>query len=914
MKEEVLERKADGNGDLTKGHKGLEFGRYFTREGISPYDTVEWEYRTAAITSESGEVIFEQKNVEVPKSWSMTATNIVASKYFHGKRGTPERESSVRQLVGRVASTITEWGSEGGYFAREQDAAIFHDELVHLLLNQMMAFNSPVWFNCGIELNPQCSACFINSVEDTMSSILELAKTEGMLFKWGSGTGSNLSSIRSSKEQLSGGGIASGPVSFMKGFDAFAGVIKSGGKTRRAAKMVILNAGHPDIVEFINSKANEEKKAWVLLDNGYDGGVDGEAYSSIFFQNANHSVRVTDEFMQAVLNDGNWTTHAIVTGEPVETYKARELMRMIAESAYICGDPGMQYDTTINRWHTSKNTAPINASNPCSEYMFLDDSACNLASLNLMKFSEKNGRFDIEAFRKAVDITITAQEIIVGFASYPTKKIEINSYDYRPLGLGYANLGALLMSQGIAYDSDYGRDYAAAISGIMTGEAYLQSAKISGELGPCAGFDVNSKPFLDVMRMHRDAVRRIRRNNVPGEMYDTAWQVWSDAVDLGVLHGYRNAQATVLAPTGTIGFMMDCDTTGIEPDLALVKYKKLVGGGTIKIVNNTVAQALRKLGYEDPQVKAIVDYVNEKGTIEGSPELKPDHLPVFDCAFKPANGTRSIHYMGHLKMMGAVQPFISGAISKTVNLPSSVTVEEIQQAYIEAWRLGLKAVAVYRDGSKRTQPLSTSASETKRGVVVESRPVRRHLPVERHSITHKFSVAGHEGYLTIGMYEDGTPGEIFIVMAKEGSTLSGVMDSFATTCSMALQYGVPLKVLVDKFSHTRFEPSGFTSNPQVPYAKSIMDYIFRYLASKFLPTEEARALGVQVEEPPLTNLTVSAPPRIAIAPAAAPPAKKGALVDIEDRDAPVCFECGSLMVRNGACYKCLNCGSTSGCS
>ncbi len=914
MKEEVLERKADGNGDLTKGHKGLEFGRYFTREGISPYDTVEWEYRTAAIISESGEVIFEQKNVEVPKSWSMTATNIVASKYFHGKRGTPERESSVRQLVGRVASTITEWGSEGGYFASEHIAAIFHDELVHLLLNQMMAFNSPVWFNCGIEANPQCSACFINSVEDTMSSILELAKTEGMLFKWGSGTGSNLSPIRSSKEQLSGGGIASGPVSFMKGFDAFAGVIKSGGKTRRAAKMVILNAGHPDIVEFINSKANEEKKAWVLLDNGYDGGVDGEAYSSIFFQNANHSVRVTDEFMQAVLNDGNWTTHAIVTGEPVETYKAPELMRRIAESAYICGDPGMQYDTTINRWHTSKNTAPINASNPCSEYMFLDDSACNLASLNLMKFSEKNGRFDIEAFRKAIDITITAQEIIVGFASYPTKKIEINSYDYRPLGLGYANLGALLMSQGIAYDSDYGRDYAAAISAIMTGEAYLQSAKISGELGPCAGFDVNSKPFLDVMRMHRDAVRRIKRNNVPGEMYDAAWQVWSDAVDLGVLHGYRNAQATVLAPTGTIGFMMDCDTTGIEPDLALVKYKKLVGGGTIKIVNNTVAQALGKLGYDDPQVKAIVDYVNEKGTIEGSPELKPDHLPVFDCAFKPANGTRSIHYMGHLKMMGAVQPFISGAISKTVNLPSSVTVEEIQQAYIEAWRLGLKAVAVYRDGSKRTQPLSTSASETKRGVVVESRPVRRHLPVERHSITHKFAVAGHEGYLTIGMYEDGTPGEIFIVMAKEGSTLSGVMDSFATTCSMALQYGVPLKVLVDKFSHTRFEPSGFTSNPQVPYAKSIMDYIFRYLASKFLPSEEAMALGVQVEEPPLTNLTVSAPPRIASAPAAAPPAKKGALVDIEDRDAPVCFECGSLMVRNGACYKCLNCGSTSGCS
>src|SRR6266566_4673998 len=860
MKEEVLETKTDGNGTLTKAPKGLEFRRYFTREGISPYDTVEWEYRTAAITSESGEVIFEQKNIEVPKSWSMTATNIVASKYFHGKKGSPERETSVRQLVGRVATTITGWGRQGGYFASEQDAAIFHDELVHLLLNQMMAFNSPVWFNCGIEAKPQCSACFINSVEDTMGSILDLAKTEGMLFKWGSGTGSNLSPIRSSKEQLSGGGTASGPVSFMKGFDAFAGVIKSGGKTRRAAKMVILNANHPDIVEFINSKANEEKKAWVLLDSGYAGGVDGEAYGSIFFQNANHSVRVNDEFMHAVINDSDWTTRSIVSGDAVDTYKARELMRMIADSAYICGDPGMQYDTTINRWHTSKDTAPINASNPCSEYMFLDDSACNLASLNLIKFAGKDVRFDIDAFRKAVDITITAQEIIVGFASYPTKKIEINSFDYRPLGLGYANLGALLMSHGIAYDSDYGRDYGAAITAMMTGEAYLQSARISGELGPCAGFDINRKPFLDVMRMHRESVKRINRDNIPVEMYDAAWNIWSDAVDLGVLHGYRNSQASVLAPTGTIGFMMGCGTTGIEPDLALVKYKKLVGGGTIKIVNNTVAQALGKLGYDDPQVKAIVDYVNEKGTIEGSPELKPDHLPVFDCAFKPANGTRSIHYMGHLKMMGAVQPFISGAISKTVNLPSSVTVEEIQQSYIEAWRLGLKAVAVYRDGSKRTQPLSTSASETKRGVVVESRPVRRHLPVERHSITHKFAVAGHEGYLTIGMYEDGTPGEIFIVMAKEGSTLSGVMDSFATTCSMALQYGVPLKVLVDKFSHTRFEPSGFTSNPQMPYAKSIMDYIFRYLASKFLPTDEARALGVQVDEPALTPLKVNTPP------------------------------------------------------
>jgi len=912
MKEDVLERAADANGTLTKTQKGLEFRRHFSREGISPYDSVEWEYRTAAITSESGEVIFEQKNVEVPKTWSMTATNIVASKYFHGRKGSPERETSVRQLIGRVATTITGWGRQGGYFASDQDAAIFHDELVHLLLNQMMAFNSPVWFNCGIEVKPQCSACFINAVDDTMGSILDLAKTEGMLFKWGSGTGSNLSPIRSSKEQLSGGGTASGPVSFMKGFDAFAGVIKSGGKTRRAAKMVILNAGHPDIVEFINSKANEEKKAWVLLDNGYGGGVDGEAYSSIFFQNANHSVRVTDEFMHAVMNDGDWSTRAVVTGDRVDTFKARDMMRMIAESAYICGDPGMQYDTTINRWHTSKNTAPINASNPCSEYMFLDDSACNLASLNLMKFADKDGRFEVAAFRKAVDVTITAQEIIVGFASYPTKKIELNSFDYRPLGLGYANLGALLMSQGIAYDSDYGRDYAAAITAMMTGEAYLQSARIAGELGSCAGFEINRKPFLDVMRMHRDSVKRINKTHIPGEMHDAAWSAWSDAVDLGVLHGYRNAQASVLAPTGTIGFMMDCDTTGIEPDLALVKYKKLVGGGTIKIVNNTVPPALRKLGYDDPSVKAIVDHVNDKGTIEGAPGLKPEHLPVFDCAFKPTNGARSIHYMGHLKMMGAVQPFISGAISKTVNLPSSVTVEEIEQAYIEGWRLGLKAVAVYRDGSKRTQPLSTSASDKEAaGAVPEPRPVRRHLPVERHSITHKFAVAGHEGYLTIGMYEDGTPGEIFIVMAKEGSTLSGVMDSFATTCSMALQYGVPLKVLVDKFSHTRFEPSGFTSNPQVPYAKSIMDYIFRYLASKFLPAEEAKALGVQIDQPALTPLKVQTPP---VATASTSALKKGALVDIEDRDAPVCYECGSLMVRNGACYKCLNCGSTSGCS
>ena len=940
LKEGELEAMAGDNGHVktdpgsrTARGTGLKFGRHFTTDGLSPYDTVEWERRTASIGSESGGVVFEQRDVEVPRNWSQTATNIVASKYFHGPQGTPQRETGVRQMIGRVATTMKEWGLEGGYFESPEDGEVFHDELVHLLLNQMVAFNSPVWFNCGVEERPQCSACFINSVDDTMSDILTLAKTEAMLFKWGSGTGSNLSPIRSSIEQLSGGGIASGPVSFMKGFDAFAGVIKSGGKTRRAAKMVILNTDHPDIVEFINSKAKEEKKAWVLLDNGYDGGVDGEAYSSIFFQNANHSVRATDEFMEAVVNDGEWTTHAVTTGVLVETHRASEMMRMIAESAFICGDPGMQYDSTINRWHTCKNTAPINASNPCSEYMFLDDSACNLASLNLMKFRKPDGSFDIESFRWAVAVTIAAQEIIVDNAGYPTDKIARNSHDYRPLGLGYANLGALLMSLGIPYDSDHGRDYAAAITAIMTGQAYLTSSKIAAELGPFAGYAQNKEPCLEVMRMHRDSVKGINRDNIPEALYESAWEAWSDAVDNGVRAGYRNAQATVLAPTGTIGFMMDCDTTGVEPDLALVKYKRLVGGGTIKIVNNTVPMALSRLGYDDPGVRAMVDHIDKTGTIEGAPALADQHLPVFDCAFKATNGKRSIHYKGHLKMMGAVQPFISGAISKTVNLPHEVTEEEIAQTYIEGWRLGLKAVAIYRDGSKRTQPMSTSEKETqaqsKASPAVGERPIRRHLPAERHAITHKFSVAGHEGYITVGMYEDGTPGEIFIVMAKEGSTLSGVMDSFATSCSMALQYGVPLQVLVDKFTHTRFEPSGYTNNSQVPYAKSIMDYIFKYLASRFLAPEEARAAGVHIDEAPMAPLILPGKAR-GPAPAARPelpspesgntetgtasPVRGRRLVDIEDRDAPVCFDCGSLMVRNGACYKCLNCGATSGCS
>ncbi len=934
MKEDVLRATAGGNGhveadarDRTASARGLEFRRYFTTEGLSPYDAVEWELRTASIGNESGGVVFEQKNVEVPRTWSQTATNIVASKYFHGLQGSSQRESSVRQLIGRVASTMKQWGLDGGYFADPADGDVFHDELAHLLVNQMVAFNSPVWFNCGVEEKPQCSACFINSVDDTMADILTLAKTEAMLFKWGSGTGSNLSPIRSSKEPLSGGGIASGPVSFMKGFDAFAGVIKSGGKTRRAAKMVILNVDHPDIVEFIDSKANEEKKAWVLLDNGYDGGIDGEAYSSIFFQNANHSVRVTDAFMEAVVDDSTWSTRAVTTDEPVETHSAREMMAKIAESAYICGDPGLQYDTTINRWHTCKETAPINASNPCSEYMFLDDSACNLASLNLMKFRMADGSFDVESFRRAVEVTITAQEIIVDNAGYPTDRIARNSHDYRPLGLGYANLGALLMSLGIPYDSDEGRDYAAAVTAVMTGQAYLTSSRIAGVVGAFPGYAKNERPCLDVMRMHRDAVQEIRRDNVPAKLHDAAWAVWSDAVESGERVGYRNAQASVLAPTGTIGFMMDCDTTGVEPDLALVKYKRLVGGGTIRIVNNTVPMALARLGYDDARVKEIVAHIDANGCIEGAPGLDDAHLPVFDCAFKASGGERSIHYMGHLKMMGAVQPFISGAISKTVNLPNDVTADEIAQTYLEGWRLGLKAVAVYRDGSKRTQPLSTAEKATESEAtgdspVASQRPVRRRLPAERYAITHKFGVAGHEGYLTVGMYADGTPGEIFIVMAKEGSTLSGVMDSFATTCSMALQYGVPLEVLVDKFTHSRFEPSGFTSNPQVPYAKSIMDYIFKYLASRFLTHEQARAAGVQIDEDPPAPLTPPrAQPTSPSAPAEAPQPlqpsgtpRDGAWVDIEDRDAPVCFDCGSLMVRNGACYRCMNCGATSGCS
>jgi len=974
---------------------GLSFRRLFTKPGVSPYDEVEWELRTAQITDAHGNVIFEQKEVEVPKDWSMTATNIVASKYLHGTLGTAERETGVRQLVARVAETIRSWGLAQGYFKTPEDGATFHDELVHILVRQYAAFNSPVWFNVGcdrIEPNsdgrnwhwnpqtqqvefgvtgyskPQCSACFINSVKDSLDSILTLAKTEGMLFKWGSGTGTNLSPLRSSTEGLSGGGTASGPLSFMKGFDAFAGVIKSGGKTRRAAKMVILNVDHPDIVDFVECKMKEEAKAHALVAMGYDGShPDSDAYSSIFFQNANNSVRVTDDFMYAVVRDTDFSTKSVRDGRVMQTYKAKELLNKISEATWHCGDPGMQYDTTVNRWHTSKNTARINASNPCSEYMFLDDSACNLASLNLLKFAP-NGTFNVEAYRHAVDVLITAQEIIVDNAGYPTEQIMRNSHDYRPLGLGYANLGALLMAAGLPYDSDAGRDYAACVTAIMCGEAYLQSSRIA-ELceplapateiakktlaetnlgsntmpgGACPGWYINREPFLDVIRMHRASVNSINKGNVPTTLYEASKTCWDEALAHGEKFGYRNSQVTVLAPTGTIGFMMDCDTTGIEPDLALVKYKKLVGGGMIKIVNNTVPTALFKLGYTHEQTDAIVSYVDATGTIEGAPHVKDDHLAVFDCSFKPAKGTRSIHYMGHLRMMAAAQPFISGAISKTVNLPENATIEDISDAYLQAWKLGLKAVAIYRDGCKKAQPLSAAGTKTAESAggsaraaqaVVEQedlnappRAVRHKLQEERASITHKFKVGDHEGYITVGLYPDGEPGELFITMAKEGSTVSGLMDSFALAVSIALQHGVPLKLFCEKFAHTRFEPSGWSGNPDIGYAKSIMDYIFRWLQMRFLTGQQqmlfenlrlkSSVVGSPSSEPSeLNGSTTPRPTTNDQRPPAGSVHAADALSSIVDLgDAPTCSFCGSIMTRNGSCYRCMSCGSTSGCS
>ena len=892
--------------------KGLAIPRHFSREGVDPLEDLEWERRTAIISNESGEVIFEQRDCEIPASWSQLATNVVVSKYFRGHLNTPERESSVKQLIGRVVGRIHEWGVESGYFSTPADGEAFKAELSHLLVNQQMAFNSPVWFNIGVKDAPQqASACFINSVDDTMESIMDLAKIEAMLFKGGSGTGSNLSHIRSSRETLAGGGTASGPVSFMKGFDSFAGVVKSGGKTRRAAKMVILNADHPDIREFIHCKADEEQKAWALIDAGYDGGfnVPGGAYDSVFFQNANHSVRVTDAFMQASVNDLPWSTRSVTTREVMDVLQARDLLGEMAESAHLCGDPGVQYDSTINKWNPVKKSGRINASNPCSEYMFLDDTACNLASLNLMRFLGEDGSFDVASFKRAASLTILAQEILVDHTDYPTPAIAKNSHLYRTLGLGYANLGALLMARGLPYDGAEGRNLAAAITSLMCGEAYRTSAEIAEAMGPFPRFRVNRMPFLEVIGLHKEAAEAIPPAGVQPDLWEASRQVWTDALGLGRKHGYKNAQVTVLAPTGTIAFMMDCDTTGVEPDIALVKYKKLVGGGVLKIVNQTVPMALRSLGYSEDQVREIVAHIDAHETIEGAPVLKDEHLAIFDCAFRPMNGSRSIHWRGHIRMMGAVQPFLSGAISKTVNLPSEATVEDVRAAYLEGWKFGLKALAVYRDGSKRTQPLNAGKEKAVNNVVSleDRRPIRRKLPDERDAVTHKFSIAGHEGYLTVGLYEEGVPGEIFLRMAKEGSTISGLMDTIATMTSIALQYGVPLKTLVDKFSHTRFEPAGFTNSKEIPMAKSVTDYVFRYLGNRFL-RDEARVEDEQETEAEPTGLAVVA-------------GGSGVQDDLaSDRtfvnqaDSPPCPVCGSITVRNGSCYKCPNCGITTGCS
>jgi ribonucleoside-diphosphate reductase alpha chain len=884
----------------------MPYARRYSKAGLDVFETVEWEKRDAEIKAQDKTVVFAQTGMDFPVSYSQTASNVIASKYFIGALGRPDRESSVKAMISRVTNTIAGWALNEGYFPDSDSVDAFRDELAWLVLHQFGSFNSPVWFNVGLEEHPQCSACFINAVEDTMESILGLAVIEGMLFKFGSGTGSNFSTLRSSKEKLRGGGVPSGPVSFMRGYDSFAGVIKSGGKTRRAAKMVILNADHPDIVSFIECKVKEEDKALALIKAGYDGSFGGEAYDSIFFQNANNSVRATDDFMQAVVNEGMWKTLSVVGRQPIETFSANDLMDRISAAAHRCGDPGMQFDTIINDWNTCAASGRINASNPCSEFMFLDNSACNLASLNLMRFVGDDGRFDVDGFKHAVRTFIIAQEVIISSAKYPTEAIGRNSERFRPLGLGYANLGALLMSRGMAYDSDAGRAFAAAISALMTGEAYVQSALLAARVGPFAEYDKNSVSMLRVIRKHRAALERVKESFVPDGVMAAARASWDEAVTLGQKYGFRNAQTTLLAPTGTIGFMMDCDTTGIEPELAIVKYKSLVGGGMMKIVNRTVPSALTHLGYSDPEVAAIVDFIDRNDTIEGAPALKPEHLSVFDCAFRPINGSRSITVDGHIHMMGAVQPFLSGAISKTVNMPADSTVEDVKKAYIDAWKYGLKAVAIYRDGSKGTQPVMTSREKeaVPEKVVEELKPVRTRLPDERVSLTHKFTIAGFDGYITVGMHEDGRPGEIFIMMAKQGSVIRGLMDSFATSVSIALQYGVPLEVLVEKFSHVRFEPNGFSSNPAIGYAKSIVDYVFRWLDLKFVKNTKGYH---QIAMPPdLEAMATDDGP-----PPEAP--NQNDLFQGQD-DAPPCSDCGFVMVRSGKCYKCLNCGSTSGCS
>ncbi len=926
------------------GLKGLSIERRFSTPGVHPFDQIEWELRDAVIGNPESPA-FEQRGVEFPVTWSQNATNIVAQKYFRGQLGSPERESSVKQMIGRVAGTISNWGREGGYFASAEDADAFEMELTAILLNQKAAFNSPVWFNVGFEETPQCSACFILSVEDTMESILGWNTKEGNIFRGGSGSGINLSNIRGSMEPLQKGGTASGPVSFMRGADAWAGTIKSGGKTRRAAKMVVLDVDHPDIEHFIWCKADEEKKAAALRDAGFDMSIDGEGFTSIQYQNANNSVRVTDEFMEAVEAGEDWHLTARTTGEPVKTLDARELMNQIADAAWRCADPGVQYDTIINRWHTCPESGRINASNPCSEYMHVDDSACNLASLNLMKFRREDGGFDTAEFEHAVDIVFLAQEIVVGFSSYPTEEITENANRFRQLGLGYANLGALLMSDGLPYDSDEGRNVAAAITALMTGRAYRQSALIAaGATGPYEAYEKNREPHNGVMRMHRDASYDVDGTGVKGDLLEASQRAWDEAVELGEQHGYRNAQATVLAPTGTISFLMDCDTTGIEPDFSLVKFKELVGGGSMTIPNRSVPLALQTLGYAEAEIDQINAFIAENNTIVGAPGLKDEHLPVFDVAV----GERAISHTGHIDMMAATQPFISGAISKTVNLPQTATVDDIADAYTRGWKGGLKALAIYRDGSKTAQALRTDAQDEKEAEaeVEMAQPVRKKMPRERESITHKFSIGGHEGYITAGKYEDGTVGEIFLTdIGKEGSTMRGLLNAFATAISLGLQYGVPLETFVQKFSYMRFEPEGMTQNPEIPFAKSLPDYIMRWVASRFIEdTETLEELGIMTQEvrskkeaetaqlglgvptdtagPANGNghsnggkgvaaTKPSTPVPAASAMTETPPVRPAKMQGLEL--GPACEQCGGMMQRTGSCYTCSSCGNNTGC-
>tara|TARA_Y100001934_G_scaffold76039_1_gene94617 strand:- start:3841 stop:7002 length:3162 start_codon:yes stop_codon:yes gene_type:complete len=1004
--------------------KKLSLERIFSDSEIAPFDQIKWDRREAAITDDTGATIFKQDSVEVPENWSQLATKVVCSKYFYGDPSKAnEREYSVKQLIHRVTRTITDWGVKDGYFSKK-DADVFYDELTWLCVNQYGAFNSPVWFNVGLFHEygvgkdsdkgnwyynhklaeaerastqyeyPQCSACFIQSVEDNMEDIMQLAYSEAMLFKFGSGTGTDLTPIRSSREKLSGGGTPSGPLSFLKVYDQVANVVKSGGKTRRAAKMNTIRDWHGDIEEFIDAKQLEEKKAWALIEQGYDGNFNGTAYGSVMYQNENLSVRVSDEFMQSAEDGKEWWTRCVMNNKPLEKKDASALLDKIAEGTWVCGDPGLQYDGAIQKWHTCKGTEPIHSTNPCSEYVFLNNTACNLASLNLMKFKRDDGSFDIERFKAAVRIYITAQEILVDNACYPTKEIAENSHIFRTLGLGYANLGCLCMSYGLPYDSDEGRALAGAITSIMTGHAYEQSAELARVKGAFKGYrdtrcsgvkkpikSSNVESMLGVIKQHRDAVEEIHPSSEFNYLKEAARESWKHALDSGKKHGYRNAQVTVLAPTGTIAFLMDCDTTGVEPDIALVKYKVLAGGGMLKIVNKTVPSALKRLDYTPEQIEQITAHIERFDTIEdvtltgddqevkdgnakagdiAASGLRNEHLAVFDCAFKAARGSRSIHYMAHLKMMAAAQPFISGAISKTVNLPQEASIEDIRDAYVQAWKMGLKCVAIYRDGSKRSQPLNTSKSkdssapsENDVAAKLNARvkeleaevahlekaahePLRKKLPITRAALNHKFSVADHEGYLTVGLFEDGQPGEMFITMAKEGSTIGGLMDSVAALTSMSLQYGVPLDALVKKFSHQRFEPSGFTKNPDIRQASSIIDYVFRWLAFQFisgyreahqpkdrqqeleipgLAEVEARHINRSVPELPISEDT-----DILVKSKVISPEANGEEEDLQEalksfmKDAPPCPKCGHIAVRNGACFKCLNCGESLGCS